>query len=575
MKSPWRLFICGWLTILAGSLLAYLVQTSGDITIKEVRFTGNNGQTLSALLYIPPNASARTPAPAVLAVHGYINSREVQGPFAIELARRGYVVLALDQSGHGYSDGPAFANGFGGPAALRYLHGLDLVDKNNIGMEGHSMGGWTVLAAAAAMPEGYKSIVLQGSSTGSGMAAPGTPEWPRNVAVVFAQFDEFAPLMWEVPKGSQVADSAKLKTLFGTEAPVDIGRVYGDIAQGTARILHNPPVTHPGNHISHTSVQHTIDWFAQTLDHDPIEGPASRDLQGQIWFFKEIGTLAAFVGFIMLMLGSIRGLLSLPVFAPLARPAVSAAWPVRTSRWWMLALISAIIPVATFYPLMGLGAGLLSASAWLPQGISNQVMFWAVVNGLIVTGLGFLVKTGRAGFAIINWQSNGVLAVVFALTTVLIGYVSLLLADYFFKIDFRFWFVGLKLLSVDQFQAMLVYLLPFTLFFMLSLRALHGGLSVATDSRGYQYLSNMLVMAGGFLVFLLLQYGSLFITGQLLTPAEPLNTIVMIQFAPLLLMVSLISTCAWRHTGSYVPGALINGLWVSWYIVAGQATQAV
>jgi hypothetical protein len=263
------------------------------------------------------------------------------------------------------------------------------------------------------------------------------------------------------------------------------------------------------------------------------------------------------------------------VFAALARPASSAAWTGRSKRWWALALISAIIPVATFYPLMGVGAGLLSASAWLPQGISNQVMFWALVNGLIVTGLGFAVKTGQAGFAVIRWQSNGVLAVVFALITVLIGYMSLLLADYFFKVDFRFWFVGLKLLSVDQFQAMLVYLLPFTLFFMLSLRALHGGLSVAGDSRRQQYLSNALVMAGGFLVFLLLQYGSLFITGQLLTPAEPLNTIVMIQFAPLLLMVSLISTCAWRHTGSYVPGALMNGLWVSWYIVAGQATQAV
>jgi pimeloyl-ACP methyl ester carboxylesterase len=575
LKSPWRLFISGCLTILAGSLLAYLVQTSGDITIKDVRFTGNNGQTLSALLYIPPNASARTPAPGVLAVHGYINSREVQAPFAIELARRGYVVLALDQSGHGYSDGPAFSNGFGGPAALRYLRSLDLVDKDNIGMEGHSMGGWTVLAAAAAMPDAYKSIVLQGSSTGSGMAGPGTPDWPRNVAVVFAQFDEFAPLMWEVPKGSQVADSNKLKALFDTEATVDIGRVYGSIADGNARVLFNPPVTHPGNHISHTAVQHTIDWFAQTLEHDPIEGPSSRNLEGQIWFLKEVGTLIAFVGFIMLMLGSMRGLLTLPVFAPLAQTPVSVAWQTRGKRWWVVAVISAIIPVATFYPFMGFGAGLISASSLLPQGISNQVMFWAIANAVLLTGLGLVVKADKVSFSVISWQSKGVLALLFALSTVLIAYSSLLLADYFFKVDFRFWFVGLKLLSVDQFQAMLVYLIPFTLFFMLSLRALHGGLSVAGDSRRYQYVSNAMVMAGGFIVFLLAQYGSLFLGGQLLTPAQPLNTIVMIQFAPLLLMVSVISTCAWRHTGSYVPGALINGMWVSWYIVAGQASQAV
>ena len=575
MTSPWRLFMTGWLTILAGSLLAYLVQTSGDITIKDVRFTGNNGQTLSALLYIPPNASARTPAPGVLAVHGYINSREVQAPFAIELARRGYVVLALDQSGHGYSDGPAFANGFGGPAALRYLRNLDIVDKDNIGLEGHSMGGWTVLAAAAAMPDAYKSIVLQGSSTGSGMAGPGTPEWPRNVAVVFAQFDEFAPLMWEVPKGSEVADSNKLKTLFGADSSVDIGRIYGSIAEGNARVLHNPPVTHPGNHISHTSVQHTIDWFAQTLEHDPIEGPSSRNLEGQIWFFKEIGTLIAFAGFITLMLGSIRGLLTLPLFAPLAHAPGGAAWQGRNTRWWVLAAVSAIIPVATFYPFMGIGAGLISASSFLPQGISNQVMFWAVANAVLLNGLGFVVKADKVDFSVITLQNKGALTLLFAVTTVFIGYVSLLLADFFFKVDFRFWFVGLKLMSVDQFQTMLVYLLPFTLFFMLSLRALHGGLSVAGDSRSHQYISNALVMAGGFIVFLLAQYGSLFVAGQLITPGEPLNTIVMIQFAPLLLMVSLISTCAWRHTGSYVPGALINGLWVSWYIVAGQASQAV
>ena len=105
---------------------------------------------MSGLLYIPPNATPQIPAPGILAVHGYINSRETQDGFAIEFARRGYVVLALDQTGHGYSDPPAFAGGFGGPDGLAYLRSLEFVDKNNIGLEGHSMGGWTVLAAATA-----------------------------------------------------------------------------------------------------------------------------------------------------------------------------------------------------------------------------------------------------------------------------------------------------------------------------------------------------------------------------------------------------------------------------------------
>ena len=132
-----------------------VTQTSGGIRIEDIRFKGAKGNTMSALLYIPKNATAQTPAPGILAVHGYINSRETQDGFAIEFARRGYVVLALDQTGHGYSDPPAFANGFGGPDGLAHLRSLDFVDKNNIGLEGHSMGGWTVLAAAAAMPNDY------------------------------------------------------------------------------------------------------------------------------------------------------------------------------------------------------------------------------------------------------------------------------------------------------------------------------------------------------------------------------------------------------------------------------------
>src|ERR1041385_7614140 len=102
-KAKWGLFVAGVVLIFAGSLAAHFTQTTRGIRIQDVRFTGTNGAQMSALLYIPGNATAKTPAPAILAVHGYINSRETQDGFAIEFSRRGYVVLALDQTGHGYS----------------------------------------------------------------------------------------------------------------------------------------------------------------------------------------------------------------------------------------------------------------------------------------------------------------------------------------------------------------------------------------------------------------------------------------------------------------------------------------
>src|ERR1700736_1728328 len=244
MRGRWSLAILGVILILAGGLLAHLTQTSGGIRIQDVRFKGAKGNPMSALLYIPPNATAKTPAPGILAVHGYINSRETQDGFAIEFARRGYVVLALDQTGHGYSDPPSFANGFGGPDGLAHLRSLDIVDKDNIGLEGHSMGGWTVLAAAIAAPNDYKAMVIAGSSVGKPFAAEGNPTWPRNLALIEGRYDEFSKLMWDVDRAADVGLSPKLQALFGADKPVEAGKLYGAIDAGNARFLYQPAITH-------------------------------------------------------------------------------------------------------------------------------------------------------------------------------------------------------------------------------------------------------------------------------------------------------------------------------------------
>ena len=119
MKHPKRMLVFALILILLGGFVAWMTQTSGgSVTIKDARWVGSNGTMMSGLLYIPDGVTAENPAPGIVAIHGYINSRETQDGFSIEFARRGYVVLASDQTGHGYSDGPAFANGFGGPDAL-------------------------------------------------------------------------------------------------------------------------------------------------------------------------------------------------------------------------------------------------------------------------------------------------------------------------------------------------------------------------------------------------------------------------------------------------------------------------
>ena len=573
MRGRWSLAILGLVLILAGGLLAHFTQTAGGIRIEDVRFKGAKGNTMSALLYIPPNATPQIPAPGILAVHGYINSRETQDGFAIEFARRGYVVLALDQTGHGYSDPPAFANGFGGPDGLAYLRSLEIVDKNNIGLEGHSMGGWTVLAAATAAPNDYKSMVLEGSSTGKPFAAEGTPSWPRNVALVFAQYEEFSTLMWGVDKARDVTQSPKLWGLFGTQGPVEPGKVYGDIAQGTARVLYTPAITHPAEHISHEAIGHSLDWFAKTL-----QGGTPRPVDDQIWFRKEIGTLIALLGFVALLIGAFDALLEAPMYSRLRLPEIAdGTMPEHTAasgrRWTTAFVLSAFIPALTYYPAFALGGTFVKPSAFLPQGITNQILVWAVINGLITLAL-MRFAPKRASRSGIVLQSA-----VIAVASVAVGYAALWLADLAFKIDFRFWIVALKLMSAKQFLIFLIYLVPFTAFFVIALHVLHRNFSTMAAPRGALYLTNMLALTLGFIVLVGGQYAILWLTGKLFNPLPdpgfvPLSTIVAIQFVPLLAICAVIATFTWRRTGSSLPGALICGLFVTWYVVAGTATQA-
>jgi pimeloyl-ACP methyl ester carboxylesterase len=557
-----RLFWLGWLAILLGSWLAHAIQTADGVAVRDVRFTGSGGKMLSGLLYVPAGATAKTPAPGILAVHGYINSRETQSGFAVEYARRGYVVLALDQSGHGFSDGPAFSGGFGGPAGLRYLRELDIVDAGNIGMEGHSMGGGAILAAARAFPDGYKSMVLEGSATQTVFSPPGTPTFPRNLAVVFSRYDEFSQLMWGVERAADVNGSAKLKKLFGTDEPVATNRLYGSLADGTARTLYTPSTTHPGDHFSRQAIGDSIEWFERTL-----KGGKALPRGDQIWMWKELGTLVALGGFVALLLGTFDLLLGLPVFANLRHPAAPAGER-RGSRWWLLFALTAFVPVATFYSFMHLGARILPASKWLPQGITNQLVTWAVLNAAIAVAVGFAFKS-KAQFSPARWR----LFFPLAFFTAGVGYLALLLADYFFKVDFRFWVVALKPLSAERFAAFIVYLVPFTAFFMLTLRAVHGFLCVRGDTRVRQYLSGIGALALGFVVFIAVQYLPLFTAGHLLAPSDALNAIISLQFLPLMVVVALIGVFTWRRTHHYAPGAMVCGLFITWYVVAGTATH--
>lgn len=567
--------------IFGGGLLAWFIQTdAGAIAVQDIRFQSDSGATLSALLYVPENASPDTPAPGVLAVHGYINSRETQAPYAIELARRGYVVLNMDQRGHGYSDPPAFAEGFGGPAGLKFLRSLPQVDTDQIVLIGHSMGGWTVLSAAAAARDDYRAVIVSGSSTGTFGVPRGDAGFPRNFGLVEGKYDEFSATMWGSPTGAGVVNTDKLKTQFGTALPVEIGRLYGNLEAGTARRLYQPAQTHPANHITLSGIAPVLDWVQFTSD-----APHPLDPHQQIWWLKELGTLLSLIGGILLLFALGRLLLETRLFSELKTSPESAAG-LNSFGWWIGAAIFVAVPALTYFPFQGY-ASRITANAWLGQNLTTGFMVWALGNAAISVVLLLLwhfVLGGRAGGSSpatlgLRWPAGARLralglTVLLALLVVMGLYLALAIDHFLFTADFRFWVVALKLMNLIQLHEFLVYLLPFTLFFIVAGTVLHGqlrGVSGLSTSNGL--VRNAILGGLGIALLLLYQYIPLFMGGTLGIAAQALLTIVAIQFVVLLPVTALISTYFFNLTGRVYLGAFINGLFITWLIVAGQATH--
>ena len=212
MKTPvTRLFalLLGLIIAVFGCMcIAHGIQTDhGNVAVSRGTLNTDAGE-LSYKLYVPDNATAGNPAPGVLLLHGYQNDHETCAAYAIELARRGVVVMSLDEYGHGDSQVGLLKRGYvnqrvkvnfgqdsvqdgtfvevggskryrllmnfsnlsffderytsdsagntisdsscGGIAAYAALAAMDNVDPGRLALSGHSMGTWSSWSVAAA-----------------------------------------------------------------------------------------------------------------------------------------------------------------------------------------------------------------------------------------------------------------------------------------------------------------------------------------------------------------------------------------------------------------------------------------
>ncbi len=574
--------------MLLGSLLATWANTgAGAATVTEVTIFGADGHQISAYVYTPKTATAQTPAPGILMFHGLNNQKDYMDNTALEMARRGFVVVSADMTGHGSSDGANNDVGCGGPDGLAYLTSLGVVDKTRIGLIGMSQGGFcAVTSAALAMPNSYSSIFYMESEPNP----PGVPvtkpyEGLKNVAFNIGSWTELGGMIF-VDRGLQAPTSMVMQPLFGTQEPIVPGKVYGSIADGTARILYQPWEDHALSTDSTGAIGNAIDWMQRTLSPSGAIAPSD-----QIWPLKLLGTTAALFGSLIFLFAAGSLLLRTRQFSTLVRP-IPEYKGLAGPGWWIGALITtAIGPLLYLWVWSGMFFdGWLAPSTLWPQTFTNIYMVWAVFVGVIawaLIALDHFVFTKKQGASLesygltepnsgFDWRAIGktLLFVVAVLAPV---YILLDVIKAVWHVDFRMWVVAMMPMSAARWSAFFGYLIPFAFYFTAQGIIFAGFLRwrKGQASLGQEMLVNSVVMTLGALVWLLVMYVPLLSggnqilgTGQLGPTAAGLGGIYYIPLLVLWPLVACLYTYFFRKTGRVYAGIFMVAIFIVWNLAA-------
>ena len=156
-KSAVRFFAVCMIILMVCSVVIWGLQSNwGNVKIKRIYLTGQDGTTISSLVYVPKNATDETPAPAAVILHGRSNQGHSNDTWSMELARRGYVVFSPDLSGGGESD----VNDRAAQAVTvaEYANSQSYIIKDALNLVGYSFGTQTCLDVYGAIPESVNSI---------------------------------------------------------------------------------------------------------------------------------------------------------------------------------------------------------------------------------------------------------------------------------------------------------------------------------------------------------------------------------------------------------------------------------
>lgn len=375
LKKASKVTIIIVLIMLVFSLLQWGVASDwGNIKITRVSFVGEGGSEQSGLMFIPKGVSAQNPAPAIINYHGRNNSSYNMINWAIEEARRGYIVLNPDLAGtlETSLDGNNTTDNLA-VAPVEYLEAMDMVSEINV--TGHSMANLSLQVIEGRDSEfkpKLKNIVGVGGAffytvTGNGF----TTQTNHEVIEASADLYEYAVMGGTPNARAMVAEKS------GIGAAMVDGTLYGDPEANTAFEY----VEVSG--MSHQGMLYSVKVIKPILDFIELSSPAPNPINNNnmVFWWYLLSSAVAFIAFLFFIPSFTYLLTSLPIFYNNVNVPLVPSKGKSGKKWATHLITDLAIPVALFVPVTTWAKTFPTnffSSLWV-----NQIFLWLVACSLI------------------------------------------------------------------------------------------------------------------------------------------------------------------------------------------------
>jgi len=593
MKKYSRLLIISLVIILLSTVVLYGLNSSwGKIKVSNVYFPDQQGNLLHGVLYKPKEVDFANPAPAVITVHGGNGYMGMMSNVTLEMARRGYVVLAVDCNGSGWSDytptdvSTKMVDAHGNPLqglendggvsrALAYLQNCDFVKEDNIVLIGHSQGGTFSFNAAFANLGNAKGVMVIASGGFAMRLSSLKPEDLHfNLSYIVSGYDEWISAIMGVDKTSELLEKDFMISAVGSDGPVVANKIYGSFAENNARVVYTTNTSHSGNLLN-------FDAIGKMLEFADLSVGQVNDIpyRNQVFWLKEIVSIIGVIGFELFLISLAICLSKTKYFSNIvsseSRPVIGVSKGIKA----LALIIAGILPLVLYYPI-GLNS---KANQVMPFRWANAFSFWAAASGLLIL-IAFIiwhfVNGKKNGGNIVTygiststteakWDISYVLkSLLLALMVVGSGYIIVYLIYHIVPVEFGYWFFGIKpipMLRVKYFPIYFLFFLVSALILtMVNITFTYSGSEETKAGILKQYIVPMAVTIGGLAVVMFIFYITLRVSGHTtLMPKKALDSVTLGDSYPLIpnfMVASLVSTGIYRKTRNTYLAAFVTAL---------------